>query len=193
VIGPFGSDLVQSDYQPSGVPVIFVRDIVSRKFVYKSHTFVSEDKAKSLSAHHAIPGDVLITKMGNPPGDAALLPADAPLGVITADVIRLRPNPQRMSPEFLSAALNAEYFRRQVAGITGGQTRPKLTLRDYRKLLLAVPPIDEQREIAKVLDAVVRREWAEDANRHTLTSLKATLSSALLTGELRVAAHEDVA
>ncbi len=71
-IGPFGSNLKVSDYRSNGVPLVFVRNIRSRSFGGPDTKFVSKDKAAELAAHRADPGDVLITKMGDPPGDAAI-------------------------------------------------------------------------------------------------------------------------
>ena len=67
IIGPFGSDLVASDYRSEGVPVVFVRDVVSKTFTWKSEVYVDHQKAASLSSHDVVAGDVLLTKMGLPP------------------------------------------------------------------------------------------------------------------------------
>ena len=72
-IGPFGSDLVAEDYRSSGVPVYFVRDVASGGHVkHNAQVFVSPEKAQRLRAHETRPGDILVTKMGLPPGVAAL-------------------------------------------------------------------------------------------------------------------------
>src|SRR5437879_3136092 len=73
-IGPFGSSLKVSDYTDTGIPLVFVRHIRSRVFENPNSHFVSEKKAKELRAHEVHPGDVLITKMGDPPGDVAGYP-----------------------------------------------------------------------------------------------------------------------
>ena len=45
--------------------MIFVRDIQSGGFHWKSSVYVSQRKALELDAHRADPGDVLINKMGD--------------------------------------------------------------------------------------------------------------------------------
>jgi type I restriction enzyme S subunit len=89
VIGPFGSNLKADDYQPDGVPVLFVRDIRDTGFQWKSNVYLTYSKALTLSAHEVQPGDVLATKMGLPPCIAATYPTWMPPGIITADIIRL--------------------------------------------------------------------------------------------------------
>ncbi len=181
VIGPFGSNLVKSDYRASGVPVIFVRDIVSRRYFYKSETYVTPEKAKELAAHTADPGDVLITKMGNPPGDATLYPEGYDRAVVTADVIRLRPARTKVTPVFLAFALNGDDFRHQVGEITGGQTRPKLTLRDYKRLQVSLPPLPEQRKIAAILSSVDETIEKTEAVIEQLGVVKKAMMQELLT------------
>lgn len=92
VIGPFGSDLVASDYRSEGVPVVFVRDIKPDVFAWKSNVFLHERKALALAAHRVTAGDVVATKMGFPPCIAAVYPSEMPDGIITADVVCIRPN-----------------------------------------------------------------------------------------------------
>lgn len=154
VIGPFGSDLTVKDYRDEGVPVIFVRDVQSYGLRWKSEVYVSPEKAEKLQAHSARPGDIVITKMGLPPGIAAEIPPSFENGIVTADIVRLRPNTEITDSAFLALALNGEHIREAVAEITGGQTRPKITLRDYKAIALALPPLDEQRRIAEILSSV---------------------------------------
>lgn len=153
-IGPFGSDLVATDYRSDGVPVVFVRDIKPGRFRWKSDVFVDREKARDLNAHRVDPGDVVITKMGLPAGIAAVYPSEMESGIVTADIIRLRVDRGRAEPSFVSAALNGRDAASQVARITAGQTRPKLTLRDYRKLKISLPPLKVQRKIATILSSI---------------------------------------
>src|SRR5262245_7396863 len=82
-IGPFGSNLKVSDYTNAGVPLVFVRHIRAERFDSDDSPCVSVAKAKELAAHWVKGGDVLVTKMGEPPGDSALYPAHLKAGVIT--------------------------------------------------------------------------------------------------------------
>ena len=76
-IGPFGSNLKVSDYRDSGVPLIFVRNIRALNFGEKWRVYVSNAKAGELRAHRVSGGDILVTKMGDPPGDSCLYPDNA--------------------------------------------------------------------------------------------------------------------
>lgn len=150
VIGPFGSSLKTSDFRDSGVPLIFVRDIRTGDFS-KPRAFVSEEKARELKAHLALPGDLVVTKMGDPPGDVAIYDGHVP-AVITADCIRLRPT-DRYDQRYLLHAFRAPQVRQQVLDITSGAAQKKMSLERFRtRVAVPVPSPDEQRRIAGILD-----------------------------------------
>ena len=156
IIGPFGSDLKVGDYQDEGHPVVFVRDIKAGRFEWSSSVYVSSAKFNQLAAHQVRAGDVLVTKMGLPPGIAAVYDAAMPIGVVTADVIRMTCDPGSCVPEYVAAAINSPHGHAQVAKLTEGATRPKVTLRGFRALTLRLPPITLQRRYANVVASVKR-------------------------------------
>jgi len=137
-----------------GVPVIFVRDIRPNKFVWNSNVYVDNDKAKELVAHSVKPGDLLVTKMGWPPCTACVYPRWMPPGVITADIIRLRPDARSVEPEWVAIFINSGAVADQVAAITAGGTRPKITLNDFRTLQVVCPSRGEQHKIVEILKAL---------------------------------------
>ena len=74
--GPFGSKLVRKDYTESGVPVIRGTNLSGEgKFNTDDFVFVSEEKADSLLANNAHPGDVIFTQRGTF-GQVGIIPED---------------------------------------------------------------------------------------------------------------------
>jgi type I restriction enzyme, S subunit len=161
VIGPFGSNLKVSDYRDSGVPLVFVRNIRSGDF-RGERRFVSPRKAAELSGHQAVQGDVLITKMGDPPGDAVVYRSADP-AVITADCIRIRPG-EEVLPEYLAYSFGSPAVRDQVLAITRGVAQKKVSLDRFRKgVLIPTPPVSKQRRIVEILeDHLSRLDAAAD-------------------------------
>jgi type I restriction enzyme S subunit len=49
-----------------------------------------------------------------------------------------------MTPLYVAAAINSDFCKRQVARFTEGITRPKVTLRDFKQLLIPCPPLSYQ-------------------------------------------------
>jgi len=188
-IGPFGSNLLASDYRSEGAPVVFVRDVREDGFVWNSNIYVSKNKADELRAHSIFAGDVLITKMGLPPCIAAVYPNTMPSGVVTADVIRLRPRVDVATSFWLATYINSPRFAACVRQITGGVTRPKVTLTDFRKQPVLLPPMEEQKRIENMVLAMARGIEEVEAESQKLLMLKSGLMTDLLTGCVRVPEH----
>ncbi|MGR2700850.1 MULTISPECIES: restriction endonuclease subunit S [Vibrio harveyi group] len=169
VIGPFGSDLVVSDFKGNGHPVVFVRDVQPNQLQWISNTFVDDEKFEKLAAHQAEAGDVIFTKMGLPPGISAVYPEQLPTGIITADIIRLRPNLEIIEPEYLAYVANSRFFRQQVRMITAGQTRPKLTLADFKKLIVYLPDLDEQRKFLELMSSMKYIDLKRDIQKSLIS------------------------
>ncbi len=154
-IGPFGSDLKVADYRPCGVPLVFVRDIRSRNFGDIGTKFVSPEKAEQLAAHIVLPGDLLVTKMGEPPGDTAIYPDDRPPAVMTADVVRMRVDPEVVNARYLSYWFDSDDGREVVASITAGVAQRKISLERLRTISIELPDIKAQALIVRRVEALL--------------------------------------
>lgn len=153
-IGPFGSNLKVSDYRENGVPLVFVREIRSRSFGGSKTKFVTEEKAEELKAHSAAGGDLLITKMGDPPGDVAVYPPDAPDSIITADCIKLRVDPQKAITAFVGYVIESPQARARLLEIVAGVAQQKISLERFRDFSLPLAPLAEQTEIVRRVEAL---------------------------------------
>jgi type I restriction enzyme S subunit len=169
-IGPFGSNLRTVDYRDSGVPLVFVRNIRATRFEGLDDKFVSQEKADELRPHLAEPGDVLVTKMGDPPGDASLYPLSRPPAVITADCIKLRAKPELAIGAYLVTAIRSQVVQRQIGGITKGVAQKKVSLARFKSIAIPLPPLAEQERIQSRNEE--RESQADVASR----TLKAALS-----------------
>jgi type I restriction enzyme S subunit len=187
-IGPFGSNLKVIDYRESGRPLVFVREIRARRFQDNKTKYVSEEKFEELSAHRVAGGDLLITKMGNPPGDVAEYPMHLPEAVITADCIKMTVDINLALPLFAYFGLQSDFFRQQVLEISAGVAHQKVTLENFRNLRLPLAPIAEQRRIVAKLDALQSRtriaREALDAVAPLLKSFRQSVLQAAVTGAL---------
>ena len=187
-IGPFGSNLVRSDYRAEGVRLVFVRDIRRERFENHDARYVSPEKAKQLHQHMVHGGEVLITKMGEPPGDTALFPEGLPPAVITADCIKLAPHSKLALAQYLVFCIRSEIVRAQVLEITAGVAQQKVSLDRFRRIALPIPPVTEQHEIVRRIQtafAWLDRITAEHANAsRLLPRLDQTILGKAFRGEL---------
>lgn len=198
-IGPFGSSLKVSDYRDSGVPLIFVRNIRSENFDDNDPKFVSEDKATQLAAHEVHPGDVLITKMGDPPGDSALYPISRPVGVVTADCIRWKIDPDVGDARFIVYATRTPQIREQILDITRGVAQRKVSLARFKSIRYRLAPLNEQHRIVAAIesyltrldDAVATLERVQrNLKRYRAAVLKAAVEGRLVPTEAELARAE---
>ena len=187
-IGPFGSNLKVNDYRESGVPLIFVRHIRSQNFRGDNPKFVTPEKASELSSHTARAGDVLITKMGDPPGDACRYPADAPDAVITADCIKWRIDDQISFKDFYVHFINSAAGKAQILEKTTGVAQLKVSLDRFRQILVPIPPPAEAAEIlrrgSEALAASVDTLAMLDAEAADAARLKQSILKAAFEGRL---------
>jgi type I restriction enzyme S subunit len=162
-IGPFGSNLKVADYRESGVPLVFVRNIRSGNYGGTHTKYVTPNKAYELSAHRVDAGDVLITKMGEPPGDADVYPYGQPPAIITADCIKVRCWAGLLHPDLLKATINSHIGRQQIEPMTQGVAQKKVSLGRFTSLAVPLPPIQEQDELIALLGTATREIAAQEA------------------------------
>ena len=186
VNGPFGSDLLSSELnQEGGVPVIYIRDIKRGKYEREKSVYVTNEKARQLSLCQVNGGDLLITKVGDPPGVAAIYPSSEPSGIITQDVIRIRLQPFVLAG-WVKAFLDSQRGKNSIDNIAIEGTRKRVSLGEFKRLLFPVPPIEEQTRIARVLEGAADAIGRSERDLRQLRSLKQGLLQDLLTGKVRV-------
>jgi type I restriction enzyme S subunit len=184
-IGPFGSNLKVSDYTDSGVPLVFVRNIRGASFGETDTVYVTEEKALELKAHRIEGGDLLITKMGDPPGDVCIYPMSGPPAVITADCIKLRLGRETASTPFIANAIESGRVHKQILGITKGVAQLKVSLGRFSSIALPLPPITEQHRIVAEVDRCLSLRHETEAQADTNLRRAERLRQSLLAEAFR--------
>ena len=151
--GPFGSDLVSSDYSPTGVPVIRGENLSSGRWVGGDFAFVPPAKAQKLAANTAGPLDIIFTQRGaNHYRQVAVVPPDANgRFVISQSQMKLTVDRRRVDPLFtyylFRSPIQQEYLQRNA--IQTGVPHTNLSI--LRKVPLRIPSLLTQRAIANIL------------------------------------------
>lgn len=190
VNGPFGSDLLTTELTLSGVPVIYIRDISRGSYQRVSKAHVTADKADSLKFCNVIAGDVLVAKVGDPPGTAATYPRGEPDGIVTQDVIRIRPDTSRVIADYLVTYLNSRAGRVAVGPVVVESTRGRVSLPDLRAVPIILPTLPEQRrildEIANVTSDIGAAAVKAQHEIELLREYRTRLIADVVTGKLDV-------
>ena len=151
--GPFGSNLKSSHYTDEGVRVVRLQNIGSGFFDDSDQAFISPAHFAKLQKHECSAGDVLVATLGDPILLAAIQPKSLPVTLNKADCIQLRCDPDRAVAGYVTHYLNSGVAQSHASALAHGQTRKRVNLSQLRRLPIPLPPIEEQRRIAAVLDA----------------------------------------
>ena len=150
--GPFGSQLHASDYEPVGVPVVMPRDFVGGSINFETLARVSCRKAAELASFRVQADDVLLARRGEI-GRCTRIDTAHDGWLCGTGVLRIRPN-HSLDSRFLTYLLRSPATVSWLRDHAVGQTLPSLNVPTIASIPLFLPPIDEQRQIAKILTAV---------------------------------------
>jgi type I restriction enzyme, S subunit len=193
-IGPFGSNLKVSDYRENGIPLIFVRNITRSDFS-RDLKYIDPKKYAELIAHSVKPLDLLITKMGDPPGDCEIYPETSPEAVLTADCLKFRLWEKYGHRKFYKNCFNSSLVRRQLGLITKGVAQKKISTARFKTILIPFLSIDEQQIIADHLDDVFsivdQQEQAISESLQKAEALRQSILKKAFSGQLVTQNPED--
>ncbi|ARU62734.1 hypothetical protein CBW65_18500 [Tumebacillus avium] len=130
-------------------------------------------------------GDVLFARITpcTENGKIGLVPElPGGIGVGSTEFIVLSPQPEHLLPEFLYYTVRSDRVRSyaisRMSGTTGRQRVPGEVFKE--ELLIALPPLSEQKQIGEMLRGFDRKIAAEQQSRKGLLELKTGLADLLL-------------
>lgn len=156
--GPFGTIFKAKDFRQEGVPIIFLRHIGEGKYLTKKPGYMDKIVWENLFQSYSVfGGELLVTKLGEPPGTCAIYPEGIGPAMVTPDVIKMNVNSNFMVKEFLMYYLNSPISRTIGFGIAYGVTRLRMNLPLFRSLPIPLPTIEEQKEIVKRVETLFKK------------------------------------
>ena len=167
--GPFGSNLVSSDYTEVGVPVIRGQNMGEGRWLSREFAFVSEEKADLLRANLARPGDIVFTQRGTI-GQVAIVP-DAPWDryVISQSQMKATIDRAVADPLFIYYYFCNPAAKKYIAANAIQTGVPHTNLGQLRAHPMRIPSLAEQHAIASVLGSLDDRI---EQNRRTAEALE---------------------
>tara|TARA_B100001059_G_scaffold225633_1_gene253053 strand:+ start:1854 stop:3089 length:1236 start_codon:yes stop_codon:yes gene_type:complete len=149
VDGPFGANLKREHYKNEGIPVLKIQNIKSFKITLKKMDYVDDEKYQELIRHSYRKGDIVMTKLGDPLGESAIV-ENIEDGLIVADLVRIRA--QKVDTKYLCYHLNSPVTSAYINSQQKGTTRPRVRISVVRDLPIYTPPLAEQKRIVTIID-----------------------------------------
>ncbi|MCY4164022.1 MAG: restriction endonuclease subunit S [bacterium] len=137
-----------------------------------------------MSSGHLHSDDVLINKDGAQTGKIAIYKGEFEQAAINEHCFLLRGGPV-IDQNYLYYCLLSQDVQRKIILQITGSAQPGLNQRFFDYVHIPLPPIEEQRRIAEVLDSVDETIQAAKRERDKLVQLRAGLAADLLSGRVR--------
>lgn len=182
--GPFGSQLLHSEFVDDGIPVLGIDNVVTNQFVYGGGRHVTEGKFAELRRYQVFPGDVLITIMGTC-GRCAVVPDDIGIAVNTKHLCCITLAESLCQPAYFHYCFLLHPAVQKALGVEArGAVMPGLNMGIIKSLLLPVPPLELQQKFARRVEAIERLKDAHRRSLEEMDALFASLQHRAFRGEL---------
>ena len=106
-------------------------------------------------------------------------------GICSTDILVLQPSEERTSL-FFAYLMHTPFVLNHAIATTTGVNHPRTSWKALSQALIPLPPPDEQRQIARILQTVDRKIEAEEARKEALEGLFKSLLHDLMTAKIRL-------
>jgi type I restriction enzyme, S subunit len=154
-IGPFGSRMKSDTYTPFGVPVIRGTNITGGRSFSGDWVYVSEKDADQLANCNVREGDLVFPHRGAI-GEVGIVPGDRDRYLLSSSLMSLKCDETKADSLYLYYFFKSHEGRHQLLKNASQVGTPGIgqPLTSLRSIELHLPPVEQQKGIAKALDCL---------------------------------------
>lgn len=172
-------------FREEGTLVARTTNIKDGRFILEGASYVDEQEYRGrILRAEPQPGDLIFTREA-PVGEAFVVPPWMRI-CLGQRVMLLRPAPKMLDSVYMLSQIYSGHVNARIRVLTAGTTNPHLNVGEVRKFLIPVPPISEQRDIARIVLEYDKRIHQLSCELRKFSLLKQGLMGDLLTGRVRV-------
>lgn len=158
----------------TGIPFLFVSNIVTNEIHYDAEKFISEETYSELIKRTPIEiGDILLSTVGSY-GHPAIVKSDKPF-CFQRHIAYLKPDATVVNSEYLRGAILSADVQRQIDERVKGIAQKTLNLSEIRKLQLPLPSMEQQEQFAAFVKQIDKSKLAVQQSIDQLEMLKKSL------------------
>lgn len=177
-----GDWIESKDQSEDGFRLIQTGNIGVGDFIAKSGKarFVSNETFERLRCTEVFPGDCLVSRLPDPLGRSCFIPDIGERMITAVDCLIVRFDETKIVPRLFVALTQTDAYFRNVAGLSSGSTRQRISKENLSNLSFIIPPtILEQQRIADCLTSLDDLIAAETQKLDTLKTHKKGLMQQL--------------
>ncbi|MEJ1297806.1 MAG: restriction endonuclease subunit S [Candidatus Sedimenticola sp. (ex Thyasira tokunagai)] len=151
--GPFGTIFKAKDFRDEGVPIIFLRHVKESGFNQNKPKYMDQDVWTEYHQEYSVHGgELLVTKLGDPPGESCIYPSDIGTAMVTPDVLKMNVDPSVADTKYLMYFFNSPLTKDMIKELAFGATRLRIDIAMFKSFPIPLPPREEQSEIVRCIE-----------------------------------------
>lgn len=151
-----GDWIESKDQSPTGIRLIQTGNIGVGEYLDKSNRakFISEETFARLKCTQVFPGDILVSRLPDPVGRACIVPKYMKKSIAAVDCTIVRLDDSLCDVNYFINYTQSARYMSELSKFLVGTTRTRISRKNFEKIEIPLPSLDEQCKIAAALDKV---------------------------------------